>query len=316
MPDRIALGLPVEALATRMLAAFRFVAREIPHAIQLYKGLPGIHVAARNPYGGGSGGHGRRRRGAPGDDDRRDAHPRRALHLREPEELLPQGGPARLLGHPPDLHRAPPVGAAGVDGRPAGGRGQGAVLQLPDRARRVEGAAAAHRARGLLRPEVRLHRRRGLRGDEADGARPRQEAARPRGRAGPGGAGARLPGLDARRELHLPGQRALPVRLRTGSATACAESALGAFTDESLLPVVFPHLVEEIEARLKPSAGRPARGRHRLREQRLRPPPRGPARQRHRAGVGRRRASCWRRRSSSAGWPRWPSPRRRPTSRS
>jgi len=32
-----------------MLAAFRFVAREIPHAIQLYKGLPGIHVAARNP---------------------------------------------------------------------------------------------------------------------------------------------------------------------------------------------------------------------------------------------------------------------------
>src|SRR5260221_3728065 len=49
MPDRIALDLPVEALATRMLAAFRFVAREIPHAIQLYKGLPGIHVAARNP---------------------------------------------------------------------------------------------------------------------------------------------------------------------------------------------------------------------------------------------------------------------------
>ena len=36
MPDRIALDLPVEALGTRMLAAFRFVAREIPHAIQLY----------------------------------------------------------------------------------------------------------------------------------------------------------------------------------------------------------------------------------------------------------------------------------------
>ena len=49
MPDRIALELPVDALATRMLSAFRFVAREIPHAIQLYKGLPGIHVAARNP---------------------------------------------------------------------------------------------------------------------------------------------------------------------------------------------------------------------------------------------------------------------------
>jgi hypothetical protein len=49
MPDRIALGLPTEALATRMLGSFRFVAREIPHAIQLYKGLPGIHVSARNP---------------------------------------------------------------------------------------------------------------------------------------------------------------------------------------------------------------------------------------------------------------------------
>ena len=36
-----------------------------------------------------------------------------------------------------------------------------------------------------------------------------------------------------------------------------AESALGAFTDESLLPVVFPNLVEEIEARLKPSSEDP-----------------------------------------------------------
>ena len=32
MPDRIALELPVDALATRMLSAFRFVAREIPPA--------------------------------------------------------------------------------------------------------------------------------------------------------------------------------------------------------------------------------------------------------------------------------------------
>src|SRR5206468_9524645 len=38
-----------------------------------------------------------------------------------------------------------------------------------------------------------------------------------------------------------------------GTAHRVAESALGAFTDESLLPVVFPNLVEEVEARLKPS---------------------------------------------------------------
>src|SRR5206468_8347520 len=42
-----------------------------------------------------------------------------------------------------------------------------------------------------------------------------------------------------------------------GTAHRVAESALGAFTDESLLPVVFPNLVEEVEARLKPSAEDP-----------------------------------------------------------
>ena len=47
MPDRLAIGLPVPAVAARLLAHFRFVAREIPPPIQLYKGLPGIHVAAR-----------------------------------------------------------------------------------------------------------------------------------------------------------------------------------------------------------------------------------------------------------------------------
>ena len=49
MPDRLALGLAPEALATRLLSHFRFMAREIPPATQLYKGLPGIHVKAQNP---------------------------------------------------------------------------------------------------------------------------------------------------------------------------------------------------------------------------------------------------------------------------
>src|SRR4029077_1901346 len=34
--------------AARLLSHFRFVAREVPPAIQLYKGLPGIHVKAAN----------------------------------------------------------------------------------------------------------------------------------------------------------------------------------------------------------------------------------------------------------------------------
>src|SRR5262245_12415959 len=61
-PDRIALGVPLPALAARMLAQFRFVVREMPSAHQLYRGLPGIHVSVRNPseeearrIGGGQG---------------------------------------------------------------------------------------------------------------------------------------------------------------------------------------------------------------------------------------------------------------------
>jgi glutamate dehydrogenase len=48
MPDRLALGLPMEILAGRVRAHFRFIAREIPPSHQLYKGLPGIHVRVRN----------------------------------------------------------------------------------------------------------------------------------------------------------------------------------------------------------------------------------------------------------------------------
>ena len=62
MPDRIALGLPLPALAARLHAHFRFLVREMPSAHQLYKGLPGIHVSVRNPseeearrIGGGQG---------------------------------------------------------------------------------------------------------------------------------------------------------------------------------------------------------------------------------------------------------------------
>src|SRR6185503_19024005 len=49
MPDRLALGLPPEALAARVREHFRFVVREMPPDHQLYKELPGIHVVARNP---------------------------------------------------------------------------------------------------------------------------------------------------------------------------------------------------------------------------------------------------------------------------
>jgi hypothetical protein len=62
MPPRLALELPPAAVAARLRFHFRFVAREMPPAHQLYKGLPGIHVSASSPseeearaLGGGAG---------------------------------------------------------------------------------------------------------------------------------------------------------------------------------------------------------------------------------------------------------------------
>src|SRR5262245_55533945 len=48
-PDRVVFGLTLEALAARINDHFRFLVREMPPPTQLYKGLPGIHVAVRNP---------------------------------------------------------------------------------------------------------------------------------------------------------------------------------------------------------------------------------------------------------------------------
>jgi glutamate dehydrogenase len=49
MPDWMALGLSVEVLGARIQDHFKFVVKEMPPATQLYRGLPGIHVVARNP---------------------------------------------------------------------------------------------------------------------------------------------------------------------------------------------------------------------------------------------------------------------------
>ncbi len=48
MPDAMALELPPAAVAARIREYFQFVVRAMPPAHQLYRGLPGIHVVARN----------------------------------------------------------------------------------------------------------------------------------------------------------------------------------------------------------------------------------------------------------------------------
>ncbi len=49
LPDSLALRLSPDALASRIRRYFAFVAKTMPPAFQLYKGLPGLHVSVRNP---------------------------------------------------------------------------------------------------------------------------------------------------------------------------------------------------------------------------------------------------------------------------
>ena len=49
LPDRLSLDVPAEALARRLGGYFDFFVHAMPPATQLYRGLPGIHVVARNP---------------------------------------------------------------------------------------------------------------------------------------------------------------------------------------------------------------------------------------------------------------------------
>ena len=167
MPARLALDLPAPAVAARVLLHFRFVAREMPPA------PPALQGPARDPRLGpqpqrGRGPRPRRRGGAAArDHDRRDPHPGPALHLRQPQELPAEVRPAGVLGDPPHLHRAPPVGADRVARRPAGGGQPRELLLLPDRARRLAGAGPAGRARGLLAAEGGLPGGRRLRGHGA-----------------------------------------------------------------------------------------------------------------------------------------------------
>ena len=50
-PDRIMLRLAPDALAERVRGHFSFIVQTIPPSIQLYRGLPGIHVAVHHPGG-------------------------------------------------------------------------------------------------------------------------------------------------------------------------------------------------------------------------------------------------------------------------
>ncbi len=49
LPDSVVFRLPAPAVAARLGEYFRFIAHTMPPEVQLYKGLPGLHVAVRHP---------------------------------------------------------------------------------------------------------------------------------------------------------------------------------------------------------------------------------------------------------------------------
>ena len=251
MPDSLALRVAPAGLAARIQGYFRFVARTMPPAFQLYKGLPGLHVAVHNPDDAEAAAD-----GATHEVTIVETHTPDAPFIFESLKNYFQKEGLRVFSavHP-DLHRPPPMGARGLDRRVAGRWLARAVLPVPHRARRREGSAAPHRAPGVLGAEVGVPRRRGLSGDEA--RRVTDLGPRLRGRTAPAA------DADAARAFldWLRGDNYVMLGMMRyvfgpdGEPHEDQTSPLGVFNDPALLPVVFPGLMEVEQAQLRPAAG-------------------------------------------------------------
>jgi glutamate dehydrogenase len=252
LPDSIALRLPSPALAARIRQYFQFVARTMPPAFQLYKGLPGLHVVVRNPdeaeemaCGGADGG----------------AHEATIVETHSPDapfifESLKnffQKEGLRVFSsvHPiftvrRQWERTVEIGGATEDGsRELFCQFRIERIEARERLRRIE-----HQVYSVLKtvflavedfPDMvraareigpRLRSRRGKPG-EADSAKAFLSWL-----------------LDDNYVLlgmlkYVPGPDGLP--------HVDEDSALGAFTDPSVLPVVFPGLIEQEQAHIRPS---------------------------------------------------------------
>ena len=149
-PRRSRRGWPASSASSRAT---------MPPAVQLYKGLPGLHVAVRNP------------------DDAEAAAPRRSTHEVTIVETHTPDAPfifeslknyfqkegLRVFSaiHPIFSVRRQWERVVWIGGA-AGGRLARALLPVPHRARRGPRAPAPHRAPGVLGAEGGVPRRRGL----------------------------------------------------------------------------------------------------------------------------------------------------------
>ncbi len=164
MPARLALDLPPGAVAARLLAHFRFVVRDMPPAPQLYKGLPGIHVSVFNPsedearaLGGGA--------GLPLETTILQTHTPDAPFIFDSLKNYLQKQGLRVFSaiHPIFTVRRQWERIV-ARRRTCRRRAAGSASATSGSRRRLEGAAPADRARGLLPAQDRVPGRRRLQG--------------------------------------------------------------------------------------------------------------------------------------------------------
>jgi glutamate dehydrogenase len=254
LPDSLALGMSSAVLAARLHEHFRFVVREMPHAIQLYKGLPGIHVLARNPAeaearasGGGA--------GLPLESTIVEIHTLDAPFIYESLKNYFQRAGLRVFTaiHPiftvrRQWERIVWIGGPNEDGsRELLCHFQIERIESKERLRRIE-----HELYSVLktvftsvedfRQMMRMTRELAPRLRSRHGNPVEVEAAR-----------AFLDWLLAENYIFVG---TLKYRFGPdGEPDRVQESALGAFTDPDLIPVCFPGLMEEQERQVRPRDG-------------------------------------------------------------
>jgi glutamate dehydrogenase len=254
MPARVALELPAAAVASHVLFHFRFVAREMPPAHQLYKGLPGIHVSVSNPtedearaLGGGA--------GLPLETTILQTHTSDRPFIFDSLKNYLQKSGLRVYSaiHPiftvrRQWERIVALGGVGEEGS----RESYCFFQIEPIPSRERGRRVEHEAFSLLKAVF-------LAVDDFEdmGRACRELGPRLRSRRG-----------DA---TELASTRAFLEWLKDdnyifmgtvsyapgpdGTLVRAEETASGVFTDPALLPVVFPGVVEHVEEHLRPQPG-------------------------------------------------------------
>jgi glutamate dehydrogenase len=251
-PDRVAFGLSPEAMAARLYDQFRFVVREMPAPTQLYRGLPGIHVSARNPSEGEWVSKGRGD-GLPTEMTVVQTHTVDAPFIFESLKNYYRKAGLRVLSavHPifsvrRQWERIVHVGGPHDEGsRESYTHFQIERIDSKERLRHIE-----HQIFSVLKAVFTAVE------DFQDMRRTVTElAGRLRSRRGkPEDADSARAFLSWLQEDNYIFQGLVRYRLGPdGLPDRVAESASGVFTDPELLPVVFPGLIEDVEKSLVPS---------------------------------------------------------------